>query len=53
MHNQEQLLDLLRLCPLGMGFSDQDNKLQETQSANKKPNKRKKKGKLKLGLIKG
>ena len=45
--------ELLTKHSLGMGSLDLNNENQENRSANKWPNERKRKSKLKLGLIKG
>lgn len=53
MENQTQWQELLKRQPLGMGSFDLNDDKQENQSANNRSDERKKKSKLRLGLIKG
>lgn len=51
MENKWQ--ELLKQHSLGMGSLDLNNENKENQSADNRPDERKRKSKLKLGLIKG
>ncbi len=53
MKNKTQWQELLKQYPGGMGSLEHCNKNQENLSANNQPDERKKKNKLRLGLIKG
>lgn len=53
MNNQNLLQELLKQYSLGKGVVNPISEDQKYLFTNKQPNKRKNKGKLKLGLIKG